>query len=72
MELKGSIDISGAKNAVLPLMAATLLTKGVHKLARVPDLKDTRTFLMLLEMLGAKSTFNNGELVVESSNITSV
>ena len=38
LELKGSIEISGAKNAVLPLMAATLLTKGVHKVARVPDL----------------------------------
>ena len=72
LELKGSVDISGAKNAVLPLMAATLLTKGEHKLTRVPDLKDTRTFLMLLEMLGAKTNFNNGELVVESSNITSV
>ena len=72
LELKGSIDISGAKNAVLPLMAATLLTKGVHKITRVPDLKDTRTFLRLLEMLGAKTNFNDGELVVESSNINSV
>ena len=72
LELKGSIDISGAKNAVLPLMAATLLTKGLHKISRVPDLKDTQTFLRLLEMLGAKTNFNDGELVVESSNINSV
>jgi|TARA_B110000495_G_scaffold154298_1_gene137467 UDP-N-acetylglucosamine 1-carboxyvinyltransferase len=72
IDLDGSVDISGAKNAVLPLMAATLLAGGEHKITRVPDLKDTRTFLRLLEMLGAKSTFNNGELLVDSSNINSV
>ena len=70
-ELSGSVEISGAKNAVLPLMAATLLTEGEHSINRVPDLKDTRTFLNLLEMLGAKSTHNNGDLVVDSSNINS-
>ena len=70
-ELSGSVEISGAKNAVLPLMAATLLTEGEHTINRVPDLKDTRTFLNLLEMLGAKSTHNNGDLLVDSSNINS-
>ena len=70
-ELSGSVEISGAKNAVLPLMAATLLTEGEHSINRVPDLKDTRTFLNLLEMLGAKSTYNNGDLLVDSSNINS-
>ena len=71
-ELSGSVEISGAKNAVLPLMAATLLTEGEHSISRVPDLKDTRTFLNLLEMLGAKSTYNNGDLLVDSSNINSI
>ena len=71
-ELSGSVEISGAKNAVLPLMAATLLTEGEHTINRVPDLKDTRTFLNLLEMLGAKSTHNNGDLLVDSSNINSI
>ena len=71
-ELSGSVEISGAKNAVLPLMAATLLTEGEHSINRVPDLKDTRTFLNLLEMLGAKSTYNNGDLLVDSSTINSV
>ena len=72
IDLKGSIDISGAKNAVLPLMAATLLTGGKHSITRVPDLKDTRTFLKLLDILGAKSIFSNGKLEVDSSNINSV
>ena len=72
IDLKGSIVISGAKNAVLPLMAATLLTGGKHSITRVPELKDTRTFLKLLDMLGAKSIFSNGKLEVDSSNINSV
>ena len=38
-ELSGSVEISGAKNAVLPLMAATLLTEGEHKHQSRPRLK---------------------------------
>ncbi|MCW5203039.1 UDP-N-acetylglucosamine 1-carboxyvinyltransferase, partial [Desulfobulbus sp. US4] len=51
--LRGSIKVSGAKNAALPLLAATLLTPGTHTLHNVPDLRDTRTMLMLLQTLGA-------------------
>ncbi|MEN8134751.1 MAG: UDP-N-acetylglucosamine 1-carboxyvinyltransferase [Thermodesulfobacteriota bacterium] len=50
--LKGSIRISGAKNAALPLMAATILAPGQHVLHNVPDLRDTRTMLVLLESFG--------------------
>jgi len=50
--LHGEIRISGAKNAALPLMAATLLSPGWHVLHNVPDLRDTRTMLALLETLG--------------------
>ena len=51
--LNGKIKISGAKNAALPLIAATLLCPGTHILHNVPDLRDTRTMLNLLQMLGA-------------------
>jgi UDP-N-acetylglucosamine 1-carboxyvinyltransferase len=51
--LNGEIRISGAKNAALPLLAATLLCPGKHILHNVPDLRDTRTMLKLLQMLGA-------------------
>jgi len=51
-ELHGEVEISGAKNAALPLIAATLLAPGVHVLHNVPDLRDTRTILRLLESLG--------------------
>jgi UDP-N-acetylglucosamine 1-carboxyvinyltransferase len=50
--LNGEVKISGAKNAALPLIAATLLAPGVHVLHNVPDLRDTRTILRLLESLG--------------------
>ena len=52
-KLQGEIRISGAKNAALPLIAATLLTPGWHIIHNVPDLRDTRTILVLLESLGA-------------------
>jgi UDP-N-acetylglucosamine 1-carboxyvinyltransferase len=52
-KLHGEIRISGAKNAALPLIAATLLTPGWHVIHNVPDLRDTRTMLALLESLGA-------------------
>ena len=51
-ELVGSIQISGAKNAALPLIAATLLAPGIHELTNVPDLRDTRTILALIGELG--------------------
>ncbi len=52
--LNGTIRISGAKNAALPLLAATLLTPGWHTLHNFPDLRDTRTSLKLLKSLGAE------------------
>ena len=52
-ELHGEVRISGAKNAALPLIAATLLTPGWHVIHNVPDLRDTRTILALLQSLGA-------------------
>ena len=51
-ELHGEIKISGAKNAALPIIAATLLTPGWHTLHNVPDLRDIRTILSLLASLG--------------------
>ena len=53
--LRGRIAISGAKNAVLPVLAATLLQKGVYEIGNVPRLKDVTTMINVLELLGAKS-----------------
>ncbi len=52
--LKGAVVASGAKNAALPLMAATILSEETSVLRRVPDIEDVHTMLELLEGIGAK------------------
>ncbi len=52
--LKGSVDISGAKNAALPIMAASILCEGETVLRGVPDLADVRLMATLLTRLGVK------------------
>ncbi len=56
--LKGKIKISGSKNAVLPVMAATILQKGRYTIGNVPRLKDVTTMIKLLDILGAKSEWD--------------
>ena len=53
MPLQGRIPISGAKNAALPILSATLLTDKVSKLSNVPHLNDITTMVELLGALGA-------------------
>src|SRR5262245_50897113 len=50
--LEGRVSASGSKNAVLPCMAAALLTDQPVVLHRVPDLRDVRTMAQILERLG--------------------
>lgn len=67
--LTGELRISGAKNAALPLIAATLLAPGLHKLSNVPDLRDTRTFLKLMQNLGVEWHYDGSLLEVDSTNL---
>ncbi len=67
--LSGSVNVSGAKNAVLPIMTAALLVDGKTIIHRVPDLRDTRTMAKLLEIIGAKVTFENHTLVIDGSTV---
>jgi len=67
--LNGTVDISGAKNAVLPMMTAALLTEGITTIHKVPDLRDTRTMIRLLEMIGAGVEFNDDTLQIDGSSI---
>lgn len=69
--LSGEVRISGAKNAALPLMAATLLAPGKHCLRNVPDLRDTRTFIRLLEHLGVKSERVEDILYLDTTSLIS-
>uniref|UniRef100_A0A7C3ZBF4 UDP-N-acetylglucosamine 1-carboxyvinyltransferase n=1 Tax=Desulfobacca acetoxidans TaxID=60893 RepID=A0A7C3ZBF4_9BACT len=67
--LKGQVAISGAKNAALPILAATLLAPGIHRLYNIPPLADIRTIKRLLGIMGVK--FDNGDpLVVDSTQLT--
>jgi len=66
--LSGVVKISGAKNAVLPVMAATLLAPGKYLIENVPDLRDTRTMMKLLNIIGAKTLFDKGSLTIDSSS----
>ncbi len=70
--LHGAVPISGAKNAALPVMAATLLAPGVHRLRNVPRLRDTRTFAKVLELLGAKVSFDGNLCSIDSTGVNSV
>ena len=65
--LSGSVKISGAKNAVLPVMAASLLAPGKFTIHKVPDLRDTRTMMKLLNIIGATTEYENGSLIIDSS-----
>jgi len=70
--LSGRVAISGAKNAALPVMAATLLAPGVHRLHNVPQLLDTQTFARVLEKLGARVTLTGNECTVDTTGVDSV
>jgi UDP-N-acetylglucosamine 1-carboxyvinyltransferase len=63
--LVGEVTVSGAKNAALPLVAATLLTEGEHVLHRVPDLADLKTMGRLCKHMGAELQRGKGDALHE-------
>ncbi len=67
--LKGTVTISGAKNAALPIIAACLLTGGWHRLSRVPRLKDIQTIKLIMSNLGVNFREEDGEVFVNSENV---
>ncbi len=67
--LRGEVMISGAKNAVLPIMAATLLTQEPCLIRRVPDLSDVRFMAQILTWLGAEVQVKNGTVRVTAKKI---
>jgi UDP-N-acetylglucosamine 1-carboxyvinyltransferase len=64
--LQGEVTVSGAKNAALPILAATLLADGPCRLEGVPELRDIRTMLRILETLGMRAERQaDGSILVE-------
>jgi len=68
--LKGSVAISGAKNAALPCLAACLLTGGKHKLKNIPQLRDIQTICRIMTQLGVKFQGDNHELEISADDLT--
>ncbi|GAB6073523.1 UDP-N-acetylglucosamine 1-carboxyvinyltransferase [Nautilia lithotrophica] len=68
-KLSGSIEISGAKNAALPIIASTILAKNEVKFSNVPEVADVKTLLKLFKLLGAEYEFNNNNLNINTNNI---
>lgn len=67
--LKGTIQISGAKNAALPIMASTVLSSGIHRLKRIPKLRDVSTMVELLKRMGVKIGRENEFLIMDTTKI---
>jgi UDP-N-acetylglucosamine 1-carboxyvinyltransferase len=71
LRLKGKVRISGAKNAVLPAIAASLLTKEKIRLKNIPRVKDVRTILTLMNELGASASIKKNSLTIQVKEVKS-
>ena len=71
-QISGEVDISGAKNAVLPLMTAALLVDGKTTINSVPDLRDTRTMMRLLNIIGAEASLKANSMCINASKINNL
>ncbi len=67
--LSGTVTISGAKNAALPLITLTLLAHNQVTLTNTPEVADIKTLLKLLENLGATQTLENHVLKLDTSSV---
>ncbi len=70
--LEGEVTISGAKNAAVAILPATLLVKGKCHLENVPDISDIRAYCKILESLGSKiERISNNELIIDNTDVNS-
>ncbi len=68
-KLSGTVRISGSKNAALPIISASLLAEGKTVLHNIPDVKDIKTLIRILEYMGVKVRFERNTLEVDPSGI---
>ena len=69
--LNGEVTISGAKNAAVAILPATLLINGICTINNLPNISDVKIYCDILEKLGAKITWNNSnEITIDTRNIT--
>ena len=64
--LSGTIDIHGSKNAALPILAASLLHKGITTLYRCPDILDVRYMVEIIRSMGCSIDWGKEALVIDA------
>ena len=67
VKLNGEVDISGSKNAALPIMCACLAFPGKYNISNIPDLRDTKTMLRLLEIIGCKISYLDNAIIIDTT-----
>lgn len=67
--LSGTVHISSAKNATLPILAATLLCPYPVRFTGIPDLMDVSTMIKILQSMGLEVTKNEGELITDATHL---
>ena len=68
-ELSGTIKIGGAKNSVVGLLPAAILSKGKCKIYNVPNISDVKKLNEMLSILGAEVTYENDEILIDNTNL---
>lgn len=69
--LTGHVRIHGAKNAALPILAASIMAEGIHRIENVPDLKDIHVMLDILRSLGCRAELSGGTVTVDTTRMHS-
>lgn len=69
-KLHGEIDVSGSKNASLPILAATIISGKTTKLYNVPDIEDVKTTLEILKKLGCKVKKDKNKIIINSKDMS--
>ena len=70
--LSGEIDVSGSKNAALPIIAASILNGGTVEINNCPQIHDVKIMFSILKKLGCNIDINNSKIITDTSNIDSV
>ena len=68
-KLEGEVQISGSKNAALPIIAGTVLIKGKTTLYNVPNIQDVQTMFEIIKDIGGKVIKKNNKIIIDTSKI---
>jgi len=68
-KLEGTVNISGSKNASLPIIAGSILSGKITRLYNIPNIHDTQMTLKILKLLGCKVKKNNGKIEINSKGM---